>query len=294
MSFQKEMIKIKEESEKYGIKNTKQILQLFKRNQDEVLSKIGKIYLKYMSDNGLNISDYQRYTVLTEIEKQLRKGLEALSENQTKITYDTLKEVYEETYYKSAFLIEKGVTATTNFALLKPEFVRAAIERPIKGVHFSESIWKNTDNLAKRVISDVEKALIQGVSPEKLARSIKTDFGSTAYEAKRLVNTEVSKSVMYAQDQVYQDSGVVKEVLWDATLEDNTCDICASLDGNTYDKNNHPDLPVHPNCRCTIIGLVDGWKPTSKRENVRSADGTKKIVDYTDVNSWKKTRLGVD
>jgi SPP1 gp7 family putative phage head morphogenesis protein len=291
MSLQSEMIKMKQEMEKYGIKNTYQILQLFKRNQDDILGKISKIYLKNMVGDALNISDYQRYTILTEIEKLLKGSIDVLTDKHTSITRDILTDVYQETYYQSAFLIDKGVKATTNFALLRPEMVKAAIERPIRGRDFSTSIWKDTNKLSKRVISDVEKALIQGASPEKLARDIKSTYGSSAYEAKRLINTEVAKSVMFAQDEVYQESGVVSQVLWDATLEENTCEDCADLDGQYFDKHDHPDVPFHPNCRCCIIPIVEGWKPTKKIENVRNADGTKSIIDYTDVNSWKKSKL---
>ena len=204
MSLQSEMIKMKQEMERYGIKNTYQILQLFKRNQDDILGKISKIYMKQMVGDTLNISDYQRYTVLTEIEKLLKGGIDVLTDKHTSITRDILTDVYQESYYQSAFIIDKGVKATTNFALLRPEMVKAAIERPIRGRDFSTSIWKNTNQLSKRVVSDVEKALIQGASPEKLARDIKNTYGSSAYGAKRLINTEVAKSVMYAQDDVYQ------------------------------------------------------------------------------------------
>jgi len=292
MSLREEMLKIKEDSEKYGTKKAYKVLQLLKRNQDDTLAKISRLTMKYFSDDGFKISDYQRYTILTELENLLRDGIEALSDSQTKITYDILTEAYQEAYYQSAFLIDKGVKAVTNFALLKSEFVKAAVERPIRGSMFSDAIWKNTNDLSKRVIKDVEKALIQGKSPEKLAREIKKTYGSTAYQAKRLINTEVAKSVMYAQDEVYQNSGVVQQVMWDATLETNTCEICEALDGKYFDKTNHPDVPQHPNCRCCIIPVVDGWEPTKKKENVISANGKKNVIDYTDVESWKKSRLG--
>jgi SPP1 gp7 family putative phage head morphogenesis protein len=289
MSLQSEMIKMKQEMEKYGIKNTYQILQLFKRNQDNMLGKISKIYLKYIAGDKLSISDYQRYTVLNELEQMLKSSIDILTDKHTTITRDILSDVYKEAYYQSAYIIDKGINVTANFALLRPEMVNAAIERPIRGRDFSTSIWKNTNQLSKRVVSDVEKALIQGASPEKLARDIKNTYGSSAYEAKRLINTEVAKSVMYAQDQVYQDSGVVSQVLWDATLEENTCDDCADLDGQYFDKNDHPDCPYHPNCRCCIIPIVKDWKPTRKIENVRNEEGKKSIIDYTSVNSWKKS-----
>jgi hypothetical protein len=39
--------------------------------------------------------------------------------------------------------------------------------------------------------------------------------------------------------------------IWHADPGENTCDECASLDGETfYDEDEVPECPVHPNCRC--------------------------------------------
>lgn len=41
--------------------------------------------------------------------------------------------------------------------------------------------------------------------------------------------------------------------IWHSEDGDNTCDACASRDGEIYDSEEDiPEIPVHPNCRCTI------------------------------------------
>jgi SPP1 gp7 family putative phage head morphogenesis protein len=255
---------------------------------EDIQKEISAITQKYTVDGVLNISSKQRYSELMSLKDKLVKQANELGGLNVKQTSDLLSDIYSESYYRTAYIIDRGVAANIDFSILRPEMIEAAINTPLDKMTFSDRIWNNQKALTNRLYNDVRKALVTGKSPEKLARQIKKDYGVTAYQASRLINTEVAKSVMYAQDQVYQDSGVVSQVLWDATLEENTCDDCADLDGQYFDKNDHPDCPYHPNCRCCIVPVVDNWKPTRRIENVRNEDGTKSIIDYTSVNSWKK------
>lgn len=288
----KEILNIKTDSEKYAIQQSKKLLKVYRRNLDDIRQQLADIALKYTVDGKLNVSTQQRYTVLKELEKQLIKQAQELGEKGIEVTTNTLTDVFQESFYKTAYAIDKGVSASINFSLLKPEFVKAAVNAPIEGKTFSSRIWSNTSDLASRVKRDVEKALVQGQSPEKLARQIKKDFGSSAYEAKRVIVTETAKAVSSAQDDIYQSSGVVNQVMWDATLDGDTSDECAALDGKTWDVNEpHPSPPNHPNCRCCLIPVVEGWKPSNKRENVVDPKtGQKNIIDYSTYDKWKESR----
>jgi SPP1 gp7 family putative phage head morphogenesis protein len=286
----KEIIKIKTDSEKYAVNKTKELLKVYKRNLNDVKNQISKIYMKYILDGELNISSKQRYSVLLQFEKQLAEQLKELGQSNIEITTNTLKDVCNETYYKTAYNIDKGIGFATSFALLKPEMVEAIINRPIEGKMFSKRIWDNTNKLAKRVRLDIEKAIIQGQSVEKLARQIEKDFSSSAYQAKRLINTETAKTVSLAQDEIYKSSDVIEKIMWNATLEGNTCSECAALDGKKWAKNeNHPIPSIHPNCRCCLIPVVNGYEPTKR--TVKNADGTYTDIPYMNYNKWKETRF---
>jgi SPP1 gp7 family putative phage head morphogenesis protein len=290
MSLKSEILDIKQGSEKQAVKQTTELLKAYRRNLDDVRSQIANIYAKYTIDGILNISTKQRYSVLVELENQLAKQMQELGDTTVTKTTDILSEVFKESYYQTAYAIDKGKVLAT-LAPLKKEFVTAAVNAPIKGVTFSKRIWSNVDDLAKRVKTDVEKALIQGQSVEKLARKIKNDFGSTAYQAKRLINTETAKVVTAAQDEIYKDSVVVQKVLFDATLDNLTSDICQELDGKEFDIDDHPEVPQHPNCRSCIIPVVDGWSPTSKLENIKNSDTNEKtVIDYSTYSNWRSSR----
>ena len=44
---------------------------------------------------------------------------------------------------------------------------------------------------------------------------------------------------------------------WISILDKNTCDDCAELDGEVFDKDDLPDFPQHANCQCDLIPVID-------------------------------------
>lgn len=288
MTLKDEILNIRKDADKKGIEQSKKILRLYKVQRDAILVELGRLITQYYSDEVFTFSDYERYTALTALEIVINEKIQKINHGQTELTYQVLKEAFKDSYYKTAYTINKGIGFQIDFSLLKDEFVQASIERPINGKDFSKRIWDNTAVLAKRIKSDIQDSIIQGLSPYKISTKVKNDFGVGAYQAKRLVNTELAKTVMSAQDEIYTNMNEVQKVMWDATLESNTCDYCSSLDGHYFDKNNHPVLPAHPNCRCCIIPVVDGWNPTKKREyNTESGKRKSSIINYKTFEDWK-------
>ena len=267
------------------------VLSIYKRNLDSVRQQIADIYLKYTVNGELKISQQQRLSELAALDKQLSAQINELYPKEVKTVTNTVNNAAEDAYYSTLYTIDKGVKDGVKVAPLNPKFAETLAETRIEGKTFSDRVWEDTNKLAVHIRKDVEQALIQGTSPEKLARKVKSDFGSTAYQAQRVINTEVARATTAAQTESYKASGVVNRVMWDATLEDNTCDECAALDGKVFDIDDAPDLLIHPNCRCALIPVVDGWQPTEKRENIKGPDtGEKRVIDYTTVDKWRESR----
>lgn len=137
----------------------------------------------------------------------------------------------------------------------------------------------------KSIYNDIIRCVEIGIRPREIAKQIKDDFGVSAYQAARLVNTELAKVVSDAQLDVYRNSGVVEKVMWMATLENNTCETCADYDGKEFLLNDAPKIPVHPNCRCCYVPIVDGYKPGKRADNE-----THKNIDYKTFNEWKGSK----
>lgn len=287
--LQKEILKMKEDMEKLSNNSLKPILEAYRSSLDDIRTEIAKLYMKYGKLEEMSKQD--RYKELKTLEKILLNLAQKLGLIDVQETSKVLKEVYKESYYRTYFTIQRGVKAEIPLTILSATFIKKAIENPVDGKLFSDRIWTNKEKLVSRVIKNVKKAMIQGASIDKLARDIKNDFGSSAYESKRLMYNEVKNTVISARDEIYKSSGVVSKVMWSSTLDSKTRDEHKDFDGKMWGVNeNHPSPKDFVACRCDLIPIVPGWNLTKRRENIKDESGKKPIIDYTDYNSWKQSK----
>jgi len=271
-------VKIKADIDKDTKKKIKKILGKYKNAQNQTLNDVNAVIVRYLDDNG-NIVYSQK--LLEELRDSIVNGVQGLSDEETKIVSDFLKSSYETAYVNTASAIS-AMGIKKDFNIKRKEFIDAAVNAPVDGLRFSERIWNNTNKLANRIHNDVVNCVQTGQRPNEIARQIKKDFGSTSYQASRLVNTELARVVNTAQMDVYKESGVVEKVRWDATLESNTCDDCIDLDGKLFDLDNAPPLQ-HPGCRCCLIPIVDGYTPSQRADN----EDKERYIDYMTYSEWE-------
>ena len=150
---------------------------------------------------------------------------------------------------------------------------------------YSSRIWNNHNKLANKLYDVIGKGISDGTSIPKLSKEIKDAFGSSSYQSTRLIRTEMARVVTEAQLNIYENSGVVDKVMYVATLDDRVSEICSSRDGNVWELNDptKPEIPAHPNCRSTWVGVIEGYSPTTRRNNI-----TKEQIPYQNFTDWKK------
>lgn len=273
-----EFIKIHTEIEKSTKKRILEILKQYKLSQDDLLQKTAAIILNSMDGNGAIVLSP---SLIVELKNTVTNNLNPLAKAERDMLDDLLAGAYVQSATNTASALGVvGMIADWN--ILRKEFVDRAINAPISGSTFSSRIWQNTNDLANRIYNDVLDCIRNGTRPNEIWRKIKNDYGVSAYQAKRLVNTELAKVVNDAQLEVYRNSGVVKKVMWSATLESNTCDVCADNDGKIFDLDDAPHLPEHPNCRCALVPVVEGYEP-----RYRSDNETHEVIDYITYKEWK-------
>ena len=273
-----EILDLKESLDAATLKKYKKFLKKYKNFQNLTLEKVAAVLLENIDDNGAivltNSLSVRIKDICAEQGKQLVK-------DEREFVRGLLEDVYSDTATKSA----KVIGLKPDFSLVRKEFINRAVNAPIDGETFSRRIWKNTNELANRIHNDVVSMVRSGKRYNEIARQIKNDFGSSAYEAERLVRTESARVQSEAQKDVYESSGVVSEVEFCATLENNTCDDCGAMDGRRFPLDNAPQIPIHPNCRCVLLPVVDDWKSTKRMDN-----DTRKTIDYIDWDNWKNKR----
>lgn len=129
------------------------------------------------------------------------------------------------------------------------------------------------DHLAKRIVNvadttrDEVRRLVglqadNGWSAEELAREIR-QLAETRSKTRAILiaRTETASAYSAGSIAAYKASGVVGSVEW-LTADDEVCPICEGLNGTRADLGHafaggvaHP--PAHPDCRCTVLPIVE-------------------------------------
>lgn len=285
--LEKEILKLRIQLEKETNKDIRKVLKRQKQHLEDMRKTLGSIYMKYADSEGsLIVNGIDRFHIMQDMEKNIVNTSRDLIKITTAITGVSLLKSYVNSYYKTANIIQDGISIGINYKILRPEFIESVLNANFEGQTYSNRIWKNTNKLANKLYTTIEKGISEGTSIQKLSREVKNAFGVNSYESKRLITTEMARVTSDATLNIYEDSGVVDKVMWVATLEANvTCSDCASLDGQIFDLNdvNKPTIPLHPNCRCAWISVIDGWQPKTRRDQ-----DTKSNIPYKAYEDWKK------
>lgn len=207
-----------------------------KESRDELLKAIAMILLTYtIVDNVLSLSekDYNKeYSLLGALIIKLTRGnIKQETSNTTSILRNTIKNTYKHYSYNHNL-----------------KDVEKIINDNFKGKHFSDRVWENEQEVAKKLTQQCQDFLRGKINVNQIAKEIKDTYNTSAYNAKRLAETEVSRCHSAAFDRFCKETGV-KKVKYIAR-RCNTCDRCLSYDGKIFDIDDKPYRPQHPLCQC--------------------------------------------
>ena len=174
---------------------------------------------------------------------------------------ETMREVYEESYYRTWYNIDQYRGFHAAFSKVEPRTVETLLEYPFNGANFSSRLWKQKDHLQTQLMESLTTMMIQGKHPGTLAKDFAKKMQSKKFDAYRLLHTESSFLMSEATHAGYKEDGVEKYQIL-ATLDSKTCGVCGELDGDVHEVDkavvgvNMP--PFHPLCRCTDTPYYDG------------------------------------
>ena len=185
---------------------------------------------------------------------------------------------------------------TTKSDLWTSKEVQGQIYKQIANANFSKRIWADIDGLKGTLDGLVSTAIIRGDNPKSMAKwltgMVSAAVGNQRYVAERLARTETARVQFEAQQKSIIDAGY-KYVKWMA--EGSACKLCREIayKDNGYDEDgvykakDVPDIPVHPNCMCSISAYwVDDDKLKNEEENNNSSN------DFTFVSDKNAEVLG--
>lgn len=270
----------------------RELYKLLKKNEDEVSQKIADILYKYtISDGVMDIRNAERIKLYRELSEIITTTTNIVGVEEIELTEKVLKIVIEDTF--------KFWNYNINY-----EDVRKIIKKNFKGKHFSTRVWENEEEVAKRLHKLTHDFLDGKVNVNQIKKDIVKLYNTSAYNTKRLVETEVNRCSSNAFDRFCKEVGV-KKVRYNASLDSKLCEDCAQFHDKVFDFDNKIEVPRHPLCRCfyTIENYDEKFKVSDEVDILKddnsgiikdeTVDKFKNIYDQWDGNNIKEFAIKI-
>lgn len=212
-----------------------------------------------------------------------------LAEETFQLTRSHLAKMYGESYYRTLYTLDQNLVRVSLVGL-NEQAVQKAITYPWSGDQFSSRIWQNKDLMVRNLRQTVTQGIIKGTSTQEMTRIFNEAMGNTYFNANRVIRTETAFVLNEGAHAAYEESGVVDQYMFMATLDEKTSGKCGSLDGQVFplkDKlvgTNAP--PMHPFCRSTVIPY---FEPSNYQRRAREG-GISDVVASQTYQQWRGSR----
>lgn len=250
-------------------------------------------YIKYAEENNINnqwIKELENtsakfhITRLESLKLQLQQEIEVLYGNQLDDIDKTMRDIYTEGYYRTAFELQKGFNVGFNLRAFNSNELEKVISKPwaMDGNNFSDRMWSNKERLINTLHTELTQSIIRGTSPDKIIKNISSKLNVSKKNAGRLVMTESAYFASESRKDCLNDLGVEKyEIV--ATLDLHTSEICRELDGKVIDMNDYEvgftAPPFHPWCRTTVCPYFDDEFTLGEKRTARAMDRNTEYID---------------
>lgn len=230
---------------KYYIRLSKQLIKDYESLYDQVQLKRA---------NGEQISPATLYSLdkFWELQAQTRQRLNKFGAYQQSL----LSKVFQVFYQKSYNSINiKGLEA---FNTLDEAAVQQVINQVwcSDGKSWSNRIWSNTAQLQATLEEGLIECVAAGKKTTQLKQILQDRFNVSYHRANTLVRTEIAHIATKAAQQRYIDYDI-KEYEVFADYDERRCPHCGKLHKQRFPINSTPKVPVHSNCRCVILPVID-------------------------------------
>lgn len=184
---------------------------------------------------------------------------------------------YEANWQVNALERVASKSLDVSFSIPSPQILREVVtDRPIAGFNVGDWWDKLSIDTTARIEREVRIGLAEGQAAPEIASRVTgtyalkgTDgvFEVTSRHAQAIVRNAAVHTSNHARLEVFsENSDIVSEVEWVATLDGRTCPICGSRDGKVYKIGEGPVPPAHPPgpsggaCRCGLVPHIRGLR----------------------------------
>ena len=263
-----------------ALKTEREIMKNYARQLRGMRSKLADIFDKYFQEGKLDFSEIQKYGRLSKLEQSLIKDIKKLNDDDGKLLRETLTEVYNTSYYRTAWALESETRARLGYSAVDLKTVQLSIQNPFTGLTLNERLERHRTNLIYGLKEELTRGFVNGDTYPQISRRVKDLLEGDAGKAIRIVRTESTRiyneaqydSILHAEEQ-----GITMTKTWISSRDDRTRESHEMLDGVTIPVDEpfviDGDEGMFPgdfsearnviNCRCTVeYNVVAINKPT--------------------------------
>jgi SPP1 gp7 family putative phage head morphogenesis protein len=113
-----------------------------------------------------------------------------------------------------------------------------------------------TNDVSKRLSRTLVEGYSKGETIDQLTKRVQEAGAFSKNRAITIARTETLRVGNAAAVERFKSYNI-ERVEFVAAEDERTCEECASLHGKKYDIGDEPSLPIHPNCRCTYVAVVE-------------------------------------
>lgn len=232
---------------------------------------------------------------LEALKLQVQNSVETLAAAQYQQMDELMRETFRKTYGETAFAVQQGLGTGWTIGLVNDRKIEKIIQTPwtVDGRNFSDRIWANKTALIAELQKELTQNMMTGGNLNDVIDRIQHTMGVSRSNAARLVLTENAYMNSVSAGESYRATGVEK-VIFVATLDDRTSDICRTMDGTIIDMKDYAPgstvPPLHPYCRSVTAPYYADMEKLGERAARDPVTGKTYTVprDMT-YSEWEKT-----
>lgn len=238
---------IEKEMRKYYLSTSQKILDDFEKIYIKVLLSIGE-------GKEPTPADLYKLNTYWQFQAQIKNELRKLGDKQIKL----LSKDFEALFYEAYTSINLPITTTNTYSTIDKALIAEMINRVwvADGKSWSERVWDNTEKLQQALNNNLVHCLVAGKKTTDLKNLLQEQFNVSYNRADSLVRTEIAHIQTQAAQQRYEDYGITEFEVW-ADEDERRCEKCGKLHEKRFKITDKVPVPVHTNCRCSIIPVIN-------------------------------------
>lgn len=267
----------------------KALLEMYQEASASISDELYRLAEK-MKTATPTLSDMHKVNRLTKLQENINFIIKELGNNLESFGKKNMYEGFSNNYKT---IME--ALGQIDFAMPNKKLMEQLLNKPWLGSNFSERLWKNTKVLAMNLNDILTTGLVQGKTVTEMAIQLNNRMNQGFNVAHRLVRTETMHYLNESSFMAYKDVGCEKVQYW-AAEDERTCPRCGMKHGNTYSLKDRPILPLHANCRCTylpVINEVDEKRNYDEAKNINNENNVQEFKNDGIINNknWLKAEF---